>query len=148
MLADDLAGRQHSKAEHNRQLQELIGRGRGSIEYNHQNISAVLRGLGETWIEGYKPAFNYQASLEDAIARWLQQRPDWYASKGADRLSSVAAEPPGALWIMPPANLSDAPAPDEAEQMARVARRFDVAERDQRNRALGKAGEERAFHHE
>lgn len=148
MLADDLAGRQYSKAEHNRQLQELIGRGRGSIEYKHQNISAVLKGLGETWIEGYKPAFNYQASLEDAVARWLQQRPGWYANRGAGDRLSMAAEPAGALWIMPPPTLSNAPPPDEAEQMARVARRFDVAERDQRNRALGKAGEERAFHHE
>lgn len=119
MLADDLAGRQYSKAEHNRQLQELIRRGRGSIEYKHQNISAVLKGLGETWIEGYKPAFNYQASLEDAVARWLQQRPGWYASKGADDRLSMAAEPPGALWIMPAPTLSNAPPPDEAEQMAR-----------------------------
>lgn len=147
MLADDLAERPYSKAEHNRQLQALIERGRGSIEYKHQNISAVLKGLGETWIEGYKPAFNYQASLEDAVARWLQQRPGWYASKGAEHLSVMAAEPLGALCIMPPP-LSNALPPDEAEQMARVARRFDVAERDQHNRALGKAGEERAFHHE
>lgn len=148
MLADDLAGRHYSKAEHNRHLQQLIGRGRGSIEYKHQNISAVLKGLGETWIEGYKPAFNYQASLEDAVARWLQQRPGWYASKSAGEGLSIAAEPSGALWIMPPPTLSNAPPPGEADQMARVARRFDVADRDQRNRALGKAGEERAFHHE
>lgn len=32
--------------------------------------------------------------------------------------------------------------------MQRVARRFDVAGRDERNRALGYAGEERVFHHE
>ena len=58
MLADDEAGQPYSKAEHNRRLQEAIGRPRGSIEYKHQNISAVLKGLGEDWISGYKPAFN------------------------------------------------------------------------------------------
>ena len=50
MLADDIAGRPYSKAEHNRLLQAVIDRPGGSIEYKHQNISAVLKGLGEDWI--------------------------------------------------------------------------------------------------
>ena len=33
MLADDIAGRPYSKAEHNRLQQAVIGRPRGSIEY-------------------------------------------------------------------------------------------------------------------
>ena len=60
MLRDDLAGKPNSKAEHNRQLQGHIDRGRGAIEFKHQNVSAVLKGLGEAWIEGYKPAMNFQ----------------------------------------------------------------------------------------
>lgn len=63
MLTQELANKPYSKTDHNRKLQTQIGRGRGSIEYKHQNISAILKGLGETWIDGYKPAFNYQASL-------------------------------------------------------------------------------------
>ncbi len=59
MLSDDVTGRSYSKASHNRALQQRIARGRGSIEYKHRNISAVLKGLGETWIGGYKPAFNF-----------------------------------------------------------------------------------------
>lgn len=66
MLSDDVAGRPYSKAAHNRDLQQRIGRGRGSIEFKHQNISAVLMGLGETWITGYKPAVNFQDSLVKA----------------------------------------------------------------------------------
>jgi hypothetical protein len=50
MLADDIAVRPYSKAEHNRLLQEVVGRPRGSIEYKHQNISAVLKGLGQDWL--------------------------------------------------------------------------------------------------
>ena len=45
-LSDGLSGQSYSKAELNRALQQLIGRGRGSIEYKHQNISALLKGRG------------------------------------------------------------------------------------------------------
>lgn len=147
MLADDLAGRTYSKAEHNRALQALIGRGRGSIEYKHQNISAVLMGLGETWIPGYKPAFNYQAGLEDAVERWLAQRPGWFAGRNDAATMSVTREA-SELPIDPAPSLRNIPPPDEAEHLARVARRFDAAERDHRNRQLGRAGEERVFQHE
>ena len=49
----------------------LNDRSEGSVEFKHQNISAVLKGLGEDWIPGYKPAFNFQMTLVDAVARWL-----------------------------------------------------------------------------
>lgn len=151
MLADDQAGRPYSKAEHNRRLQQVIDRPRGSIEYKHQNISAVLKGLGEDWIPGYKPAFNFQGALVDAVARWLARHPAWLSPNtriglaGAPR-PSVREAP--ALWIGPPPTLSNVPPPDELEQMQAIARRFDVAERDARNRALGRAGEERVLWHE
>ncbi|MDI7865224.1 DUF3883 domain-containing protein, partial [Rhizobiaceae bacterium n13] len=44
--------------------------------------------------------------------------------------------------------LQNAPPPAELLQLEAIARRFDVAGRDERNRSLGKAGEERVFHHE
>jgi hypothetical protein len=77
MLADDIAGRPYNKAEHNRLLRPLIGRPRGAIEWKHQNISAALKGLGEDWIPGYKPRFNIQMSLVDAVNRWLDSHPAW-----------------------------------------------------------------------
>ena len=67
MLESDLAGGPVVKAEHNRALQNVIDRSRGAIEYKHQNISAVLAALGLRYIEGYKPAVNYQHALFDAI---------------------------------------------------------------------------------
>jgi len=150
MLAQDVAGRRYNKAEHNRRLQMTIARPRGSIEYKHQNISAVLKGLGEDWIPGYKPAFNFQGSLADAVARWLATHPAWLDPAMRIALASprsrVRHDP--ILWIGPPPTHSNAPPPDELEQMAAVARKFDVAERDARNRALGRAGEERVVAHE
>jgi hypothetical protein len=147
MLSADLSGQPYSKAEHNRALQQLIGRGRGSIEYKHQNISAVLKGIGETELAGYKTAFNYQASLEDAVDRWLAERPGWYAHSPRKPVPAGAHET-GALWIGTAPTLKNAPPPDEADQMARIARRFDAAGRDDRNRKLGRAGEERVVDHE
>lgn len=150
MLADDIVGRPYSKAEHNRVLQAVIDRPRGSIEYKHQNISAVLKGLGEDWIPGYKPAFNFQGSLVDAVVRWLERNPDWLAPAArmamGPSLSALREEP--MLWIGPPPTHSNAPPPDELEQMTAIARKYDVAERDARNRALGRAGEERVLAHE
>ena len=69
MLAADLAAHPYNKAERNRALQARIGRGRGAIEYKHQNISAVLQWLGQPWIVGYKPALNFQGSLVGAVMR-------------------------------------------------------------------------------
>lgn len=150
MLAADIVGRPYSKAEHNRHLQAIIGRQRGSIEYKHQNISAVLKGLGEDWIQGYKPAFNFQASLVDAVVRWLSKHPDWLspASRTIIGPSPSTLREAAMLWIGPPPTHSNAPPPDELEQMIGIARKYDVAERDARNCALGRAGEERVLTHE
>lgn len=147
MLADDVAGRHYSKAEHNRQLQTRIDRSRTSIEFKHQNISAVLRGLGEDWIGGYKPAFNFQMALVDAVARWLAFNPTWLG-RGSRQLPVGSIGDVASIFVGPPPTLSNQPPPQEMEQMLHIARKFDVAGRDERNRALGRAGEERVFEYE
>ena len=148
MLADDVYGRPYNKAEHRRGLLPLLNdRSEGSVEFKHQNISAVLKGLGEDWIPGYKPAFNFQMTLVDAVARWLALNPAWLGRHSrTGELSGLAEGRP--IWIGPPPTLSNQPAPQELEQMLHIARKFDVAARDERNRALGRAGEERVLAHE
>ena len=147
MLAADLAGRPYNKAEHNRRLRSQIDRSRPSIEFKHRNISAALKGLGESWITGYLPAFNIQMSLADAVARWLHRHPEFQtpvpnANKHPDTPET------GQLVIDPPPTLQNQPPPDELDQMLAIARQFDMAARAERNRALGRAGEERALAHE
>ena len=148
MLAEDLAGRPYNKAQHRRSLMPLLrSRTEGSIEFKHQNISAVLKGLGEDWIPGYKPAFNFQTTLVDAVARWLALNPAWLGRMPGTRPATGLREA-AQIWIGPPPTLSNQPPPQELEQMLYVAKKFDVAGRDERNRALGRAGEERVVAHE
>ncbi len=148
MLADDISGRPYNKAEHRREVLKLLNdRSEGSVEFKHQNISAVLKGLGEDWIPGYKPALNFQMTLEDAVARWLAFNPAWLGRHPAARRPTGLADA-APIWIGPPPTLSNQPPPQELEQMLHIARKFDVATRDNRNRALGRAGEERVLAHE
>ncbi|MTH96389.1 DUF3883 domain-containing protein [Roseibium sp. RKSG952] len=148
MLADDIAGRRYSKAEHRRTLLPILNdRSEGSVEFKHQNISAVLKGLGEDWIPGYKPAFNFQLSLLDAVARWLAQNPGWLA-RTPSAVQTNQLHEATQIWIGPPPTTSNREPPKELEQMLHIARKFDVADRDARNRALGRAGEELILVHE
>ena len=147
MLAADLAGRPYVKAEHNRRLRNRIDRSRPSIEFKHRNISAVLKGLGETWIDGYLPAFNIQMSLADAVARWLHLHTEFQATV-PDANRNFGTQDPAQLVIEPPPTLRNHPPPGELEQMQAIARKFDAAARAERNRALGRAGERRVLFHE
>lgn len=146
MLSDELSGRSYSKAERNRALQELIPRSRGSIEFKHQNISAVLLGLGQPWIDGYKPAANFQNRLVDGVVRWLDAHPDWLVPQLNEKRSSIKEA--ASLWIGPPPAQRNEPPLIDPEFVAAIGRKFDVAEREARNRRLGEAGEELVFHYE
>ena len=145
MLEDDLAGETFNKAEQNRLLQQQIGRSRGSIEFKLCNVSAAFRGFGLPVIKGYMPRFNFQMSLAEAVSRWLANHLDWEPSLIKRKTPALAET--AAIYIGIAPTFRNQP-PPELGQMREVARRFDVAARDERNRALGRAGEERVFHHE
>lgn len=147
MLIEELAGRRINKTEHRRALVGRIKRSEGAVEFKHQNISAVMLGLGQPWILGYKPMANFQSALVDGVLRWLDAAPDWLAPERRGAEGSMVAEPPS-LWIGPaPAQRNEQPVVD-VEFMAQIARKYDTAERDARNRALGRAGEQLVFDHE
>ena len=163
MLSDELAGRDYSKSEHNREIQRQTGRSKGSVEFKHQNISAVLYyGFGQPWLSGYKPARNFQLALVDGVWRWLRDRPDWlpvadhFAERkhlavreaGPDLNNQRIGPDTVPLWIGPPPSKRNEPPPVDPEFMAAISQKYDVAERDARNRALGKAGERVIFEYE
>jgi hypothetical protein len=154
MLSLDQAGIAFNKAERNRKLvNTLQDRNRGSVEFKHANISAVMRTLGQDILTGYQPRFNFQMPLVDAVIRHLdslgekQIHPEikMHGNKSASRWN-VAEE--STLWIGPAPTHSNQPPPIKLEFMSAIARKYDVAERDARNRTLGLAGEQRVFLHE
>jgi len=147
MLAAELAGHPYSKAAHRRALlPRLDGRSEASVEFKHQNISAVLLGLGAPRIAGYVPAQNFQMSLADPVNRWLDRNPDFAAPKV--RMQQMDIDDAAPLPFETPPTLRNEPAPAFAGKLRDIALRFDVAARDERNRRLGRAGEERVLAHE
>jgi len=72
MLELELTANVFNKTEHRKNLLPCLNsRSEGSIEFKHQNISAVLANLGQPFISGYKPRYNYQTALEDYVLNHL-----------------------------------------------------------------------------
>ena len=138
MLAADLSGRPYVKSRHSAALMAQIGRTHRSVEFKHQNISAVLDELGMPWIPGYKPKRNYQNAIFDAIDRYLTKHPAILEPVPASARRR-AVRPPKSLSPPPSLAAANEPIP---ERLRRLVRKFDPVERDHRNRSLGKAGEE------
>ena len=132
----------YNKTEHRRTLMRRINRSNSSIEFKHQNISAVLQRLGLPRIRGYMPAANYQKAIIPAIDSYLSQNPvalhpEMAVSGFTERLG---------LFVEPPPMLL--PATPQREDIERLVRKFNPVERDFRNRKLGRDGEELVFHFE
>ena len=145
MLEKHLVGALYSKAVHRRALQpRLNNRSEGSIEYKHQNVSAVLLELGLPYIPGYKPAFNYQQQLKQVVLSYLaghQQVVD-DVNLVADK---VADEPEyydrGWDSVFDPEPPERIPRVDESRP-SYLAKHIDFSERERRNRQLGERAEE------
>jgi hypothetical protein len=149
MLGAELAGAEYSKAEHNRELRpRLEGRSKSSVEYKHQNISAVLLEMGLPYIEGYKPARNYQRALLpqvveaffdghpallDALAESPALDPAVAPNVTSRPFETFFEEPPGEIIV---------PSGGEKPWLSRRGQRVDFARRDAENRRLGRLGEE------
>jgi hypothetical protein len=138
MLADEHAGRPYSKKEQFLGVMKLIGRSKGSVEFKHQNVSAVLDEIGLPWIQGYKPRDHYQDSLPDAVGQYLILHPDLLNLAKPGAIKTPAERD---ILVAPPALLNSDPESRPAA-IRRLVGKFDPAARDARNRDLGRAGEE------
>ena len=146
MLRDELAALPVNKAEHNERLRVLLrNRSRGSVEFKHANISAVLTLHGYPYIDGYKPRFNFQALLEQVVLEYLDVHRDFFDTLVTGpvlnpRTSPVLADIDlGRLVESPPDNMRvPATAWSPTSRLARV----DFVARDAANRDLGRRGEE------
>jgi hypothetical protein len=137
MLASERAGLPYSKAENRRRLMTTVHRSQGSIERKLQNIPAVLDVLGAQWINGYKPLAHYQDALVAAVERGVRHQPDFLYPPSPDTQPLALHEE--ATFVSPPPIVDVDKMPTPA--IRQLVGKFDPAERDARNRDLGKAGE-------
>lgn len=137
MLEAEIAGRPYVKLRHSQRLMERIERTHRSIEFKHQNISAVLDELGMPWIPGYKPMPNYQKAIIGAVDRYLTKNPVIPGDRPSDGAPTVPEED---LFVSPPTQSEGVTR--QQESLRHLVRKFDPVERDHQNRILRKAGEE------
>lgn len=140
LLDAENAGRHPVKADVNRELQGLLpARSRGSIEYKLQNVSAVLFDEHLPFIDGYKPARNYQRSLREFVLDRLSSR---HALSEQLALYGSDATP-----LPPPRRLSDVLVEMPKSRARRGPSGMNLSQgewgaiRDAQLRALGEAGE-------
>ena len=143
MLAIELQQQKYNKAAYRYGLLPLLNqRSEGSIEFKHQNISAVLVNMGLPFIKGYKPRGNYQQLLEDEVVQYLQgHRRDLEA--GFERFAdTVSIEPK--VKIDFEAIVGEEPEPSKVEEREPSYRpiKTNYLEKEQNNRRLGVSGEE------
>ena len=151
MLASELAGTPFNKTAHRKALlPQLDGRTDQSVEYKHANISAALLDVGFPYISGYKPRFNYQALLAQAIVERLQSKPRLIELAAADADRPIAVpEVDDILAILVKRPTSRAEALQAREPLA-IGQRLttNYIEREARNRSLGASGESFVLNYE
>lgn len=149
MLALEAAQEPYNKSERNSVLrQALRGRSKASVEMKHQNVSAVLSGLGLPFIPGYKPRGNTQLLLRQQVQRFVLDHSE-AVRKIVDSLEEVkpaSAKTFSAVVVDPPP-VETVAKPDIGPR-TRLPRKLDYAARDEYNRTLGRAGEQWALEYE
>jgi hypothetical protein len=152
MLQSELLSESYSKAAHNRELRPLLDRrSKSSIEFKHQNISAVLVSFGLPYIDGYKPARNYQrAVLPEAVDAYLIRHPQLLETLAQGRVVNPTSAPtvrngPIEKYFEGRPNCVTVRPEDDKPWLSRRGIRLDFARRDAANRAMGRLGEEFAI---
>lgn len=147
MLLHEVRREAYNKAERNRALQKLLPRrGRGSIEFKHANISAVMLELGYPYVDGYKPRWNFQGLLRDVVEERVYGMPE-LARVVASVVDQPAFKPTGfadilAIQVPPPVQARKREtAVQEDDFPPRVSKRRNFLEMEVRNRSLGNSGE-------
>ncbi|MDB5226182.1 MAG: hypothetical protein JWN78_375 [Bacteroidota bacterium] len=145
MLSDELVGNPINKTFHRNALKSLLrNRSDGSIEFKHQNISAVLIKLGLPYIKGYKPKWNYQQILEENIISFIAHHKSTLELKFIQfsEITSVHFENIDFNLIIeaPPEKQFVFSEPENQYQKKPI--KINYLEREQNNISLGTKGEE------
>lgn len=143
MLIKELKGLTYNKTEHRRILKpKLNNRSDSSIEFKHQDISAVLLKSDLPYIAGYRPIFNAQDLLklvvlkrfkEEILDTYQDANDGFYINESSNFIGhgfrNFVEEPPEVL--------------SEKKNGSKniTLRKLDFAEKEQENKRLGEAGE-------
>ena len=143
MLRAELEGREYRKSDARSELVlQLDRRSPKAVEFKHPNISAVMIRMGLPYIDGYKPRWNYQESLEAAVQRGLAEEPDLIEL--FERFAARDLVPPDRELKEEQPPSAD---PDVVKSVSDAPRRtatpvkINYLERDERNAKVGLAGE-------
>lgn len=148
MLISEINGLNVNKTGHRNKLLPLLNnRSSGSIEFKHQNISAVLIHLGQPYIKGYLPRFNYQKILKEKVIEYLNRNlqienhfklfADKDVSAGKVNFEKLLVEPPVLQIISEPLVFYH-----------RNPIKINYIEKEQQNSKLGESGEKLAYDYE
>ena len=142
MLDREIAGQPYSKTEHRKAMASVIHRSEGSIEFKHQNISAVLDENGYRWISGYKPRDRYQTALSEEVLKQAKANGSKYLvaplmiDSDIDAMVQRLEDYDAAFVEKPNGKLKKAP-----EAGARALSKRNYSGQDERNKSLGDNGE-------
>lgn len=144
MLRLEADGVAFNKSGHNEILRkQLKERSKASVELKHQNISAVLAGMGLPFIQGYKPRGNSQLLLRKAVQDYLLRHSEDVSKivDGLEEVKTPAQKSYSAVLVESPimAERQKLVAPTRLRE--RLPRKLDYAARDEANRKLGRLGE-------
>jgi hypothetical protein len=144
MLQQELNKEHYNKTSHrNIIIPKLIDRSDGSVEFKHQNISAVLANNGIPFIKGYKPRFNYQQLLEEEVLEFLAKNKNILEPEFENFSNDVDTDKPlGKIDFEKflDDDLGSSSVVNESEPNFRPIK-TNFLEKEQNNRTLGEQGE-------
>lgn len=150
MLQHELDKEKYNKTFHRGLiLPRLNNRSEGSVEFKHQNISAVLAEAGIPFIKGYKPRFNYQQLLADEVIKYISNNKQ-VLEPSFEKFSDEIGITQTINNIDFEKLLDDEPSNsmvNESEPVFKPAK-INYLEREQNNRRLGAEGEKLIIEYE
>jgi hypothetical protein len=143
MLQFELSSISFNKTQHRQVLMPFLNnRSEGSIEFKHQNISAVLAKLGQPFVKGYLPRYNYQKLLEDKVIDYLTANiniEDLFKSFADKEVKPNDSHQFEKIIVDPPI-ITHIEEPNAAYLKNPI--KINYLEKEQSNRKLGLSGEE------
>ena len=139
MLTHELNGKKYNKSQFRRELKSILdNRTDGSIEFKHQNISAVLLKYNMPNIVGYQPRWNFQSLLEEEVLKYIAENP--FLKNDFNNFSSDSFEDKYIPKILFEKWKTDPPVLKQEKYYGRphepIMSKFNYIEKEQKNRSV------------